>query len=654
MIFSKEKLEEILRVIDFNHTLFIGNNIGVDVLTDEDKALLRKYGVKPDDIKTPFTQYEQSFYFGRLAQALGDKNASSLQYNDFLKYLRRGQYVPLSQREKTTLDFAKQRTYSHIKGLGQTVRQTSEGIIIAEDQAVRDAYENTIKGSIERAIIERDTVNSVISEIGHKTGDWSRDIGRIAATEMGNVYEAGRASEAERQGGKDAKVYKDVYPGACRFCIQFYTTGGIGTKPKVFTLSELRANGTNVGQKQKNWKPTLGPVHPFSITDGKTAVLTDNGWKPIKDINVGDMVLTHKGRFKRVLSTLKNYPCPYTQESHKLTYTIYYNHFNRKEPDDVVKMTFTGDHKLLTQRGWVMVKDLVVTDKLYKLLKKCVICDSYLPSYSQNNRNCCSEDCSNKYRVMNAHKLWDKRKIEGFEEFSKKISDKVKQNWEDGVHKNTLKNLKSKDTIEATRERMLNGGALKAMKVASGVKTSKPQKKLFEMVKSFYPEAELEYEIFNKSLDIALPNHKIDIEFDGDFWHKNRKDTDLKRDELLRSNNWHVLRYSKLPKLGVLQNDIETIIQNHDGNYKFEETDILFIKKNFSSKNTKLFDIEVEEDESFVARGVVVHNCRCSMNSIPEGYIWDEERGDFYPPKVDESKPKKNIKITVGDKKFEV
>jgi hypothetical protein len=30
-------------------------------------------------------------------------------------------------------------------------------------------------------------------------------------------------------------------------------------------------------------------------------VLTDNGYKPIKDINIGDMVLTHKNRYKEVL-----------------------------------------------------------------------------------------------------------------------------------------------------------------------------------------------------------------------------------------------------------------------------------------------------------------------------------------------------------------
>lgn len=263
MIFEKEQIQEILRVISFNHTLFIGTNIGYDLLTKEDKKELQLYGIDPESIKTDFTPFEQQFYFGRLSAALGDKNTKNISYNDFLKYLRRGQYNPLSEREQAMLDYAKQKTYGHIKGLGDKITQTVNGFIIEEDQAKRDKYEETIKNSIERAIIERDTVNSIVSEIGNRTGDWGRDLGRIAATEMEDVFQQGRALEVERRYGKDSLVYKEVFPGACRFCIKFYTTNGIGSKPRVFKLSELRANGTNIGKKQSNWLPVLGTVHPF-------------------------------------------------------------------------------------------------------------------------------------------------------------------------------------------------------------------------------------------------------------------------------------------------------------------------------------------------------------------------------------------------------
>ena len=261
-MFTQQKIQEIFRIIDFNHTLFIGQNVGADILTKEDVKLLKQFGIDLKDLKTPFTPYEQNFYFGRLAAALGDKNAATLGYNDFKQYLRRGQYIPLNTREKASLNFAKQRTYSHLKNLDNKVAQNISGIVLNEGQSYRDLFEATVKGSVERAVVERDSVNSVVSEIGHKTGDWSRDLGRIAETEMAYVYEEGRAATIEKRDGKEARVYKEVYPQACRFCIKFYTTGGLGSKPIVFILSELRANGTNVGRKQRDWLPTLGPVHP--------------------------------------------------------------------------------------------------------------------------------------------------------------------------------------------------------------------------------------------------------------------------------------------------------------------------------------------------------------------------------------------------------
>lgn len=56
---------------------------------------------------------------------------------------------------------------------------------------------------------------------------------------------------------------KCIWVGNCKYCQQLYTTGGVGTKPRIFKLIDLIANGDNIGLKSKDWKPTLGPIHPF-------------------------------------------------------------------------------------------------------------------------------------------------------------------------------------------------------------------------------------------------------------------------------------------------------------------------------------------------------------------------------------------------------
>lgn len=80
-------------------------------------------------------------------------------------------------------------------------------------------------------------------------------------------------------------------------------------------------------------------------------------------------------------------------------------------------------------------------------------------------------------------------------------------------------------------------------------KTSKGQRVLFEIVKQKYPEAVLEYPIKIDSkrtiwLDIAIPNLKINYEYDGIFWHQlpSQIERDSKRDSFLKKNGWKVIR----------------------------------------------------------------------------------------------------------------
>ena len=263
MTFSPEQVEQILSIIDFQHTVFIANDLGTDVLTNSDKLLLKKHGVDYNKLYKEFTPFQQSYYFGKLSAALGDINTKDIKYNQFLQYLRRGQYEPLNEREKQALDFVKRQSYSHIKGLGDKIRHDVDRIIIEEDSKKRIQYQNIIRDAAKRTIIERNSIKNMILEIGNKTNDWGRDLGRIADTEMQRAFETGRAEEIRKQYGDEAKVYKEVFPLACRHCIRVYLTDGVGSEPRVFKLNTLIANGNNIGVKPNEYKATIDPLHPF-------------------------------------------------------------------------------------------------------------------------------------------------------------------------------------------------------------------------------------------------------------------------------------------------------------------------------------------------------------------------------------------------------
>jgi len=84
-------------------------------------------------------------------------------------------------------------------------------------------------------------------------------------------------------------------------------------------------------------------------------------------------------------------------------------------------------------------------------------------------------------------------------------------------------------------------------------RVSKPQQELYNKVKKKFPKAILEHPLKYKDrtiwLDIVLLNQKIDIEYDGYYWHnlnqQQGKLSDKERDIFLKNNGWKVYRVNK-------------------------------------------------------------------------------------------------------------
>jgi len=256
MIFSQNQIDELLKIVESNFIKFTAKALGVEVLTKDQASTL-------DDIFPFHSSFDEAFLFGRLSSLLQESDTKSITYDDFRKYIERAQYIPLTKVEQYMLNSAKTRTYNHLKGLGETIKKEINGIILEKQTLSRDEYEKLINKEITEGVYKRKALTEIVSEIGHKTGDWNRNLGRIVETEWNNIFQEGRASEFERKFGKDVKVYKHVYEQACRHCIKAYLTKGIGSKPIIFTINKLEENGTNIGKKVADWKPVLGSMHPF-------------------------------------------------------------------------------------------------------------------------------------------------------------------------------------------------------------------------------------------------------------------------------------------------------------------------------------------------------------------------------------------------------
>ena len=102
--------------------------------------------------------------------------------------------------------------------------------------------------------------------------------------------------------------------------------------------------------------------------------------------------------------------------------------------------------------------------------------------------------------------------------------------------------------------------------------TSSQQIAVYKMLKERYENVEINYPVCSFSLDVALfvYDKKIDIEYDGWYWHQD-KQRDRRRDEVLKSQGWSVLRIrsgNKIPTIEQLVEKIDCIINN---NIKYSE-----------------------------------------------------------------------------------
>lgn len=119
-------------------------------------------------------------------------------------------------------------------------------------------------GEVRKAVVARlgELVETAISE---SQRDWTFAVDYA----VHEVTEEAAATNIVKAFGDDPLVWKQVNPDCCDYCRIFYTTDG--TTPRVFNLSTLVANGSNIGRKAgrpslegenaTEWKPVLGSTH---------------------------------------------------------------------------------------------------------------------------------------------------------------------------------------------------------------------------------------------------------------------------------------------------------------------------------------------------------------------------------------------------------
>ena len=394
------------------------------------------------------------------------------------------------------------------------------------------------------------------------------------------------------------------------------------------------------------------PLHPNCLIDHQIPIYTSKGWKPIGKIEVGDLVLTHKGRFRKVTKL----------------------HHTPKQLPDVVSiyldkrhgLSLTANHPIILNGKWREAKEANPGDVILVLASSCAYCGEGIPYYKKYcNHTCLSksitekqwsdpihrENISNKNRKAILRQYADgsrdpiavtkkaqaamrslakqglcplsrpdvienNKKVTNLPHHRKASSDRMKENNPSKIPEVRIRMTESyKQTLLDHPEKHPN----KVMAQRGFI--SNLEKKVMTVLDVLNLKYEHQFPIWRYFVDFALLDYNVVIETDGEYWHRDIE-KDKYRMEDIESLGWTVIRFpGKMINKDIqsVANEIIRITSNHDGRYNFIEMRIESIDAWKSKKTRKLYNLSVEEDESFIAKGLVVHNCRCSLVPWFEG-----------------------------------
>lgn len=264
-LLTPARVREIAQIIRDYHTAFIVS-AGMQDQTDPSEVdRLVRLGILPPDA-ADFVQ--DGYLFGQLVASIRELGAKQdlkeMTYPEFKAAIAK-KPIALSDEQKRAIEWSKHSAAVHIQGLGNRIADDFSRLAVAEDAELRRQHEKMIRTKLMENIDRAASVRKLASELATQTGDWTRDFGRIAATEKQQAFQEGFAQKLRDEEGDPRGIYvaKIPKPSACEACVSLHLTAGQGSRPRIFTLAQLTENGTNRGKKRAEWQAVVGTVHPW-------------------------------------------------------------------------------------------------------------------------------------------------------------------------------------------------------------------------------------------------------------------------------------------------------------------------------------------------------------------------------------------------------
>jgi len=311
------------------------------------------------------------------------------------------------------------------------------------------------------------------------------------------------------------------------------------------------------------WDSITPPNHFNAILAG-SKIRTDKGLTNIENIKIGDKVLTHKGNYKEVYDTMNKF-----EDKHY--YTI--------ELEDGKNIDITGEHPVLTGKGWKRADEIEIDDDIITIEdihnNICPICGKGFYAAPNSKAKYCSYACNNKSRTldksMTCHQCG--KEYTGSKEsmycsrechhksmvvtrYCKCCGEEIKSKYKkkNSVFCSKLCNIKFMidnrrlQYCEHCGKEIHNGFNGKRFCSFSCSRKFRGETRIEKPVREYFEQENIHFEQekkFNNYLaDFFIPSMNLVIEVDGGYWHSSEKaiKSDSKKDKLLTSLGHKVLR----------------------------------------------------------------------------------------------------------------
>jgi intein/homing endonuclease len=313
--------------------------------------------------------------------------------------------------------------------------------------------------------------------------------------------------------------------------------------------------------------------------------LTSNGYKKAKNLELGDEIITKPDSEKKVPD-------------------FYENQNPNEEGIDNAKGNHPSgnDHSQYKERVKV----------------KCPNCGKekhLVPHRAKKEEGFCNGKCVSEYYDLKPPETTTEEAKKRMPDDLPKIGEKTLKEWRKENPKEFARFSKNKEFVknqgDASKlphnEKVARKGAAAAHKSMENSKTS-IEKKIENMLNQINVDYDDEHIICKKdggmltAIDFAIPERKIAIYADGNYWHNypNETDTDERITKTLEERGWKVIRFWESEINENTQNTKQKLakeIMNGATVTEIEEID-----------QKTVYDVSVKNNHNFVTNGLVVHN----------------------------------------------